>query len=141
MMKTGRPPRPESLIPATCLHCGKLFHDRRQGNRTRKYCSRRCANLGLPGDRTFKDVNGYVIYCRDGLRIMQHRYVMKQMLGRKLKSHETVHHKNGVRDDNGPESLELWRGNHGRGQRAADLPEEDIWSGMIPRYQIDAEVS
>jgi hypothetical protein len=67
-----------------------------------------------------------------GTRMSEHRLVMEAVLGRELAPDETVHHRNGVRDDNRPANLELWASSHPAGQRVVDLV---AWArDLLARY-------
>lgn len=137
--RVGKAPRTRAYV-RTCDRCGRaslrsIFHKSR-------YCSRRCgviasveagkktqraekSHLWTGGRR--KTGAGYVaIYSPEhpsikvGARkyVLEHRLVMEKMLGRYLTEREFVHHKNGVKDDNRPDNLELWARAHPWGQRA-----------------------
>ena len=97
------------------------------------YCQMHYRRFKLYGDAIIKintgtkqDINGYVQIrtvvgnANKGKYEYEHRLVMEEMIGRRLVKGETVHHKNGIRNDNRPENLELWSKAQPYGQRVED---------------------
>lgn len=87
------------------------------------------------GARWVDEKSGYVWLRvsrgRRGLR-HEHRVVLEQALGRSLLRTEEVHHRNGVRDDNRLENLELWVHSQPAGQRVDDVIAHAV--EMLDRY-------
>ncbi len=106
--------RNRELADRECAKCGKSFRPLRA---TSAYCSVPCArsknggNNRKDGPTWWTNAKGYIegrVWV-DGKRVYvkQHRWIMEQHLGRPLLPDEDVHHKNGVKNDNRIENLEL----------------------------------
>jgi hypothetical protein len=87
-----------------------------------------------------KNSQGYILLsghqdhprCNNKGQVLEHVIVMETRLGRYLYDKETVHHKNGKRDDNRDDNLELWSSSRPPGQRVEDLV---IWAeGILRTY-------
>jgi len=129
--------QPKDPPTFACERCGKvtertaISEKRRSGigykttyNYTQRFCSKRCSATGRVYPRVSNGFKagkaGYRFVVHKGKWTFEHRHVMAKLLGRPLLGHETVHHKNGIRDDNRPENLELWSKRHGPGHRISD---------------------
>lgn len=119
-----------------CERCGTEF---RGADKRRRFCTRDCAyahartvrganSVNWRGGRTISKGTGYVFARAEGHPrakpkwpyVLEHILVMEQSIGRYLLPHERVHHKNGVRNDNRIENLELWKIKDPAGVRAVD---------------------
>lgn len=116
-----------------CEHCGRDFATARMPNKNgqrtgnlskQRFCGARCRNLARPAFRPYIDRHGYRVLRKsrgaDAPQVYEHRVVMEKIIGRPLRSEETVHHRDGNRSNNEPENLELWSSRHGKGQRIED---------------------
>jgi hypothetical protein len=79
--------------------------------------------------------DGYVVLKFGPLTIFEHRQVMQEILGRAMLPEETVHHKNGVRDDNRPGNLELWVSTR------SGQPPADLVAFVVEHYRAEVEAA
>ena len=69
---------------------------------------------------------GHIQADKDG-KVLQHRRMYSDIIGRRLHRYENIHHKNGNRSDNNIENLELWIKRQPSGQRVEDLVKWAKW--------------
>lgn len=93
------------IIPfsGVCERCGDAIH---WTGYKQRFCSQVCRTIPLGTVRVL--VSGYAeVKTSTGWK-SQHRLCVENDIGRPLLKQERVHHKNGVRNDNRIENLELW---------------------------------
>lgn len=86
----------------SCERCGCQFEGKKAG---RRFCSRACHNRSIV--HPVRESKSYRMMSINGACVRVHRYVMEQHLGRKLRSDEVVHHKDGNKQNNDISNLEI----------------------------------
>lgn len=91
--------------------------DSRLEKRYSKHCKRggRISHLGYVMIRLVEDDPLYCMTNQSGY-VFEHRFIVAKTIGRPLKQNETVHHKNGIKEDNRIGNLQLRSKAHGPGQ-------------------------
>lgn len=110
----------DSLVSGKTKSCGCLNREllrKRKGHKSSQWKGGRTKRYGYfllrKPNHPNSNSSGYV---------MEHIYVMTEHLGRSLTKKEQVHHKNGIRDDNRLENLELCiKKTHHNGKKVKDL--------------------
>jgi len=130
--------RGQHLRDGTTASCGCLAREATSSRRGDLWSGLRGKKHGNWKGGRLMTASGYVMLhapdhpAANGAYVFEHRLVMEKHLGRYLTPEETVHHKNGMRDDNRIEHLELWASRHPPGQRVSDL--QDWAHELLQQY-------
>lgn len=123
----NRKRNPEAQQTRPCANCGADVTRYVSTGQKEFFCSRECRWENHKHSRRVTSSGYILIFVGRGEpgasksgHILEHRKVMQDILGRPLLPAENVHHKNGIKDDNRPENLELWTRSQPHGQRVED---------------------
>ncbi|HYE58551.1 MAG TPA: HNH endonuclease signature motif containing protein [Rhodothermales bacterium] len=99
-------------VVRTCDFCGAKYSA--QGSHARRGVARFCSRPCHDNARRIANNRRYRSVVIDGRKVLEHRWVMEQVLGRPLRDDEVVDHINRCRRDNRPSNLRvLSREEHG----------------------------
>jgi len=137
LMVLKKVPKPEGLKNTNAhwlckCDCGsepKIINGKSLRRGITKSCRCRMKNGKLWKNGTKMDSRGYILLRKPehpnadkSKYVPEHVYVMSEHIGRPLRKGEQIHHRNGIRDDNSIDNLELCtRNTHHSGQKVSDL--------------------
>lgn len=96
--------------------CKKYWKNKKHPwkNRKHKQSSKNKIKLSHSKENKIYTIHGYVLIWDSEnklkrKRILEHRFIVEKIIGRKLSSKEIIHHINEIKDDNRPDNLYLFK--------------------------------
>jgi len=125
-------------VDKVCQKCGKTYQVKLCRSNKTLGCSRECAHWKKD---VIKDAQGYLRVIgghgkKDFKRIFQHRVIVEDILGRKLKKVEVVHHIDGNRVNNETSNLFLFRLRSAHTRYHAFLRRHGLVGGLVSNLEL-----